>query len=240
VRALAAEGQGDPVGWRVVFGDHGAGVEKIGDEALIDDTQRNDPGRCREGVGGRALFAERHLEGGIAGAPHGRRPRLERIERADHMGQRLPIDRYRLGGVFSLLDGVGDDECDGIADVADHVARQHRIGRGVDLHAFGDGDAGQPAQFDEVGRGEHEMDAGQAARHRDIGDAKTRMGMGRAHHHRMQRADRRNVGDIAATAPDERIVFLAGDALRDAEFGRMHGHSSRTGLTATGRTQNAP
>ena len=226
----------------VVFGDHGAGVEKVGDETLIDDAQRNDPGGRRECVRGRALVAERHLEGRIAGAPrpHRRRARLERIEGADHMGQRLPVDRNRLGGVLCLLDGVGDDEGDGIADVADHVARQHRIGRRVDLHALGNGDAGQPAQLGDVGRGEHEMHAGQTARHRHIGDAKTRMGMGRAHHHRTQRAGRRDVGHIAATAPDERIVFLAGDALGDAEFGRMHGHSDRTGLTATARTRNAP
>ena len=77
VRALAAERQSDAVRCRVVFGDHGAGVEKIGDEALIDDAQRNDLGRRRKCVRGRALVAERHLEGGIAGVsrPHRRRAR---------------------------------------------------------------------------------------------------------------------------------------------------------------------
>ncbi len=127
-----------------------------------------------------ALVAERHLEGDIAGVarPHRRRAGLERIERADHVGQRLPIDRDRLGGVLGLLDGIGDDEGDGVADMADHVARQHRIGRRVDLDAFGDGDAGQRAERGDIRRGKHEVDAGQPARHRDIGDGESAHGHG--------------------------------------------------------------
>jgi hypothetical protein len=139
VRALAAERQRVPARRRVVFGDHGAGVEEVGDEALVDDAQRDGLGRRRKRGRGRARFAERHLEGGITGPlrPYLWRAGLEGIERADHVGQRLPIDRDRLGGVLRLLDGVGDDEGDGVADVTNHVKREHRIKRGVDLDASG-------------------------------------------------------------------------------------------------------
>jgi hypothetical protein len=148
-------------------------------------TLRNDLGRCCECICCRTLVTERRLEGDVAGAfrPHWRRAGSQRIEGADHMGQRFPVDQYRLGGVFRLLDDVGHDESESISDVADHVEYQHWIGRRVDLYALGHADAGQPAQRGDIVRSENEMHAGQTARHGNIRDAKTRVGMGRAHHH---------------------------------------------------------
>ena len=78
MRALAAEGQRQPVGGRIIFGDHRAGIEKIGDETLVDDAKRNRVrGRCK-GARGLLLVAERRFESDIAGMvrPHRRRAGL--------------------------------------------------------------------------------------------------------------------------------------------------------------------
>ena len=73
---------------------------------------------------GRARVAELGLEGEIAGpvGPDLRRAGLERGHGADHVRQRLPVDRDRLGGILRRRERVGDDEGDGIADMAHHIA----------------------------------------------------------------------------------------------------------------------
>src|SRR5579871_7000707 len=63
---------------------------------------------------------------------------------------------------------------------------------------------------------------------RNIGDAKARVRMGRAQQDGMQGARRRDVGDVTAFAADEGIILLAGEALGNAEPGRVHGFSDRT------------
>ena len=44
-------------------------------------------------------------------------------------GKNVVIDLDQFGGVAGLLDGVGDDEGDGVADVADGALGQHRMRR---------------------------------------------------------------------------------------------------------------
>ena len=54
-----------------------------------------------------------------------------------------------------------------------------------------------------------------------VGDAEARMRMRRAQHHGVQRAVRHIIGDIAAAAANEGVVFLARDRFAEAEFHRL-------------------
>jgi hypothetical protein len=65
-------------------------------------------------------------EGLVAGVvgPHFRRIGRERGLGGDRGGERLVIDRDQLGRVLRLVRGFGDDEGDGVADIADAILRQ--------------------------------------------------------------------------------------------------------------------
>ena len=227
VRALARQGQRQAVVRRIVFGDDAAGVEVIGRQALIDQRQRHDFRRLREGARGRRLVAERDVEGDIAAVlrPNPRRVRLQRRGDADDMRPRLPIDRDRLGGVLGAIKRIGDHKGNRVADVAHLVARQDRIGRHIDRGVRKRHSARQRPEIGGVGASEHEPHARHRPRFRRI-DAKTRMGVRRAQHHRVQRAAHRSIGDIAAAPAQQRVVLLAHDRLADAELQRLHGDYS--------------
>ncbi len=115
----------------VVFGDRGARLHEVGDDARIDDRHFGDRMRLREGRVGRLLVADRHVEQHVAGmiGPDLRRAVLDGVGETDHGRQRRPVDVDRLDRVAGLVDGVGDHEGDGVADVADLILGQDRIGR---------------------------------------------------------------------------------------------------------------
>ena len=151
VRPLAAERQREAVLGLVVFGDDRAGVEIIGDEALIDDGERHSLGRRREGRVGLVLVADR-----LSRTPDCRAcPATPAARRACSAatasitaGMRLPVDRDRFGGVARLLDRVGNDEGDGIADVVHFLAGQNFVGRRREVDA---GNRKHHRQLAEVG-----------------------------------------------------------------------------------------
>ena len=214
----------------------------MADQALIDQRQRHDFRRLREGARGRRLVAERDVEGDIAAVlrPNPRRVRLQRRGDADDMRPRLPIDRDRLGGVLGAIERIGDHKGNRIADVAHLVARQDRIGRHVDRGVRKRHSARQRPEIGGVGAGEHEPHARHRPRFRRI-DAKRCMGVRRAQHYRMQRAARRGIGDVAAAPAQQRVVLLAHDRLADAELQRLHAiapHLMRNDALACIRTNS--
>ena len=116
-----------------------------------------------------------------------------------------------------MIERVGHDKGDGIADMAHLVLREDRIGRtgeGIDLEIE---QARQIAEVADVSRGQDQRDAG-----KDAGavhfDREFCMRMGRAQHQGMHRRLWRDVIGIAALAADERVVFLAQHALPDTEL----------------------
>ena len=129
VAALAAERQ--RIALTVVFRDHAAGIDVIGDQTLVDDLQRDLTRGLRKGRFRGPPLAQRRLESEIARpvGPDLRRAGRERRLGADHMRQRLPVDRDRLGGILRRIERIGDHEGDRITDVTHHFVREHRIGR---------------------------------------------------------------------------------------------------------------
>ena len=84
--------------------------------------------------------------------------------------------------------------------------------------------ARQATEIGDVGRGEDQADPRQAAGAGRI-DLVFRVRMRRAQHQRMQRFGRCVIIGIAALAANERIVFLAPNALTDTELYGSHGIS---------------
>ena len=85
----------------------------------------------------RRLVADLVKEGFVAGVvvPHRRRAGGERRRGGDHRGQRLVVDLDQLGRVLGLVQRVGDDEGDRVADIAHALLRKQRLradkGRGA-------------------------------------------------------------------------------------------------------------
>ena len=220
VRALAAERECVGIRRRVVFADRGAGIEIIGDHALVDDFQRNDArGFCECGLRLR-LIAEGHLERQVARPvrPDLRRPLFKGRLRADNMRQGFPFDVERLGGVARLVERFRHDESHCVADVPHFVRRQHRVWRDDHFLARHAGRARQMAEVGEIPSGQDKMHAGNGPRLVRVLDLEARMGMRRAHHHAVQETGRRMVRHIMSMAANEGIVFLADNRLTDAKF----------------------
>ena len=221
--ALAADGQRQVVALGVVFGDRRAGFHEIGDDTRIDDRDfGHRMGFGERRIGG-LLVADRHVEQHIAGmiGPDLRRALLHRIDDADHGRQRRPLDLDGLDRIAGLIDGFGDHEGDGIADMAHHAIGQDRIGRAGERIDFQIEQAGQTAEIPDVLRRQDGADAGQTAGAADV-DGELRVRMRRAQHQRMHRRLRRVVVGVAAFAANERIVFLAQHALADAKLDGSH------------------
>ena len=221
--ALAADRQRQMIAPGVIFANHRARFHEIGDDARIDDRYFGDRmgfGECRLG---RLLVAERNVEQHIAGmiGPDLRRALLHRVGDADHRGQRRPLDLDRLDRIAGLIDGFGDHECDGIADMAHHAMREDRIGRRLERIDFQIEQARQTAEIPDVLGRQDRGHPRQAAGAGGI-EGKFRVSVRRAQHQRMHRSLRRVVIGIAALAANERIVFLAQDALTDAELDGSH------------------
>jgi hypothetical protein len=152
--------------------------------------------------------------------PHLRRARPQRRHRIDHAGQRPVVDHHRLGGIARLVERVGDDEGDGVAHMHDLAAGKHGIGRRLERDPWRQRRARHRAEIGDVVGHQHEPDAGESARLGDVLDPKLRMGMRRTQHDRGQRSCRRDIRHIASGAPQQGIVFLAGERLADSEFHR--------------------
>ena len=186
VAALAAERQRVTVA--VVLGDHAAGVEIIGHQPLVDDGELDDLCGLGEGVFRGGRVADGDLEGEIAGpvGPDLRRAFLQRLDSAGDVRQRLPVDRDRLGGIFCGRQRVGDDEGDGIPDIARDLAREDRVGRDLDLDVGQHARRRQGSEMRNVLGGQHQADARHCPHAAEIADPETCMGVRRAQHDRMQ------------------------------------------------------
>jgi hypothetical protein len=130
------------------------------------------------------------------------------------------------------LPAVGDNECDGIADVLNAVAAKDRDvpgGRtraiGLWLHHVGL----QVADMGDILAGQHQMNAGSGFGRLGRADRELRLGRRRAQHISVQRSCRRNVVGIATLAEDESFVFKAQDGSAHPEFRRDDGHGCSEG-----------
>ena len=221
VRTLTAQRQCEPVLGFVVFRDGRAGVEIVGDQALIDDCQGDRLGGCAKGRVGLLLVPDRFLKRQVARAirPHQRCSWCKCRHGVNNGWPRLPIDNDCFRRILGLLDGVGNNERDRIADVMHVLACQYLVGRHRDVHV-------RNSQTSSASLPRSAVSSPVRIR-RTPGKPRalvtsvirnSRIGMGRAQHDGVQRAGRHVIGRIAPRAAQKRVVFHAQDALRNTEL----------------------
>ena len=153
--------------------------------------------------------------------PDLRRTFLDRVGDADRGRQRRPVDLDRLHRIAGLIDRLRDYEGNGIADMPYLSIRQDRIGRARERIHFQIEQARQTAEILDVLCRQDRSHPRQAAGAAGI-DGEFRMRMRRAQHQRVHCSLRRVVIGVAALAANQRIVFLAKDALTNAKFDGSH------------------
>ena len=129
VQALARHMGGVAAGRRIPNPDDAARLDRVGDDAVVVETQfdgirrRGKACRHRAGVARMPFEAQiaRHLGGELrrAGSAGG--------GGAGHRRQRGIIDRHQLGGVERLVAGFGDDQRDRLAGPAHLALGQERL-----------------------------------------------------------------------------------------------------------------
>ena len=147
--------------------------------------------------------------GGFGGIGHGR--------------QRIDIDFDRFGGIAGLRHCFGDDEGDGIADIAHLVGhqrgavglQQRRAVAALQRQAAGEGSV---IGGGEIGSGPDPEHAGHRPGGRGVDAADDAVGMAGTHHPGVGLAGQVEIVGVFALAAHQRVVFLAADRLSDAEF----------------------
>ena len=209
VRAGRRGGQVHAAAGGVELPERATGFQRRGHDAVIHQLAFNHMGgvadRCFYRPDLAAVELERDIVAGLR--PDRGGARQNRIRDRDHRLQRLVIDDDGFGSVAGAFGAFRDHECDGLADIANDVARQRMTGR--DHERRGHRDTGHRAGqgTDIVGSqlkpGEHGRNAGHLTRRIDVDRDKARVRMRRAHHHAMQRVGCREIGDVAPAPPQE-------------------------------------
>ena len=134
----------------------------------------------------------------------------------DHRRERFEVAGHKLGRVFGLVTGFGDDDRDRLADMADLVMRQQRLLR-VEEFVL---DRRRPfarhrnlplghrrQQSQQIGAVEREHDAGHRRRSRQIDRADAGMRHRAAHEDRVQHSRQDEIGDELPLAGQQAPVF---------------------------------
>ena len=231
-RALAADVQNEALGLGVIGRDRRARLHRVDDHAIIDEPEANDVGGAREClrdlVGIAIVIIERDVVRRFL--VERRRAGFCRLARPGHRGQRLDLDRDRLGGFACLNRGLGDHERQRIADEAHLVGRQRRPRRLAHLGAVAilechDAFERAVAGGREILAGERAEHARHGARRRHVDVADHAVPMAAAHHRRIGLAGQPHVVGVAALAAHQLRVLGARHRLADAEL--LHGPIDR-------------
>ena len=151
-------------------------LDELGAEGVLDDAL---------GLGeARLQVALAHLVGGhhVVRALDNGRARLERLERIEHAGQRLQVVFDQVRGPLGQRQGLGRDQRQRLAVVADPLAHQDLLVGGEALAPGLARDVGRRAAVGEVGGGQHADHALERACLGRIEAREPRAGRGRAQH----------------------------------------------------------
>ena len=208
VRALGRRRHHECAGATIPIREHAPRLDRHGAEPRVahplpDDEMR--PGHGALGVADGPAGHHRRVVG--PARVHACRRGLRRFGRRQGR-EPLVFDRQRLERVRELVGALGHHDRDGLADVADDVAREHRLGPGASfLRAAVRGRHGR-RDLTEVRGAPGEDDAGQGPRARGDHLDEARGGLGAPHDAQVQDAVTREVVDEPSAAPQETLVFF--------------------------------
>ena len=190
-----------------------------------------------ERIGGLRLVADVPAEGDIAGrlGPNRRCAGRRRPGGIDDRRERFVVDDDQLGGVLRRGQRRGDDNGDGLADVAHPTAGEQRARRQHHQTAVAIVDRCETGQTAETGRLDVRADidgkhAGRGGGRVGIDHHKLCMGVGRAQKIRVDLTRQVDVVGVLALAGEQSRVLLAPHRLTDSEFSHRHLDQASRGL----------
>src|SRR5216117_1336619 len=221
VGVLRGHPEREVAGGRVEAGHARARLHGVGHEALVDDPFLDDDRRARDRrVHGRRI-ADLPLEGDVrrrhlvdlGGAPVGR------LGGGGDGGPDLPVHLQLLGGVQRRVLALGDDDGDGITDVAHGVDGERRVRRHLEVRQ--QPAARQRVHPGEVLAGEDRDHAGVRLRLGDVDLADLRVRVWAAHERRIGHAGQLEVVGVVTPARDESRILATLDGFAEqARVGR--------------------
>jgi hypothetical protein len=124
-------------GRRIVFSRCSAGLHRDTGDALHPSVEPNDVGGAPESLCRRRLVPNLDVNAEIIRriVPQARGARLYSLRSPNYRRQRLIGDLEQLGGILGLIDGLGDDHCDRLADKTGLIGRYRVVLRRDRLEA---------------------------------------------------------------------------------------------------------
>ena len=223
---LAGGVEGTFIGAGVVGADCGAGLDRVGDQSVVDDVDFGNVGGLGKGFVRRRLIAQGPVENQVAGhiGMDLRAAIRQRGNGGGNGGGQVVVDRDQIGRSFRLIGGLGDDDGDLIANVSHGVCGQHRMGwRLHRLAVFvGHGPAANQtaeAVGGHVGAGEHGDHAGRCRGFAGIDGFDRGVSVRRAHERGIVLTGQGHVIDITPITGEKAIVLLTADGGADTRIG---------------------
>ena len=136
------------------------------------------------------------------------------LARVDERRQFLDLEHDPVRGVHGLLRGVGDDERDRLADVANSVARQHRVHYRHEVGVAPE-EGERVGLALEVGSGEDGADARCRLRRLGVDPAQVAVRVDAAHEGGVEHVGELHVADVPRLALEEALVFEPRERLTD-------------------------
>ena len=205
----------------------GARLDRVGDEAVVEEFERGDVRSAGEGLFHRGLVSEAPDVTGVVrrDVVHDRRTFLARLARAHHGRQLFVLHLHQLSGVPRLLVGLRNDDRDVVADIARLALREAGVRRLLHRLAVDVGDEPAARQSvdlcsGEIVAGEDGDDSGRLERFVLLDRFDLRVGVRRAHEMRMGLPRQRDVVGVVARTGEKTVVLFALD--RSADVGGRH------------------
>ena len=223
VRVLGRREEGVVSRARVVFPDRGARLDRIRDEAVVHDIERDDMLRAPERRLGRLGVAHLPVVADVSGGllPDERRPVAGRARERRHGRELLILDIDERGRGPGRLAGLRDHRSDLVADVAHAVGREWRV-RGLDhrraVLARDEPPAGKPpdAVVRHLAPCQHRDDTGRLLGRRGVDRDDPRMRQGRAEDVHVGLSGTVDVVGELSPSGEKPVVFLAEHRRSDA------------------------
>ena len=217
MRVLIGHIQGVLLGGPAVTANRSARLHGVGHQAVIDQVKLGDMGRRGKGSIHLRLVTERPLVAMVVWRDLVQRHRFGSITYIDHRAQRFVIHLHGLGGVFGLLQGLGNHHRHLVAHVAGTAQGQHRVRRLLHGGTVGVVDqpaAGQAAHLAlEVLANENFHHAGHGVGAGQVNALDQRMRVRAAHKHRIGLGGKRDVVGVLTGPGEEAVVFLTAHSL---------------------------
>ena len=201
-----------------------AGIERRGEPARLDrhagvalDREKLPQAQVGAGERGRAVAALRLDpvdDVASQGVVKNHRARLEGLSRVGDGRERLPVDVDQIERVFREIAALGEHERDGLADVANSIARERRLKTRGEARPRRQAHRNVPDRL-EIASGDDGRHSRQRAGALGVDRAESRVRVRRSQHRAVQHSREAHVAGVLPAAGEQSRILLAEDRRSD-------------------------